>query len=351
MNTIEQAAKRLEQLRQAGVEMAGEAVPAAPVAAEPLPLRVTRELEARSATALQDGHGEAPHVVSPPLTHARTTVPIAEVPQPAVARDGAHRGTTANAVRSARFEAGMRLAEMPHVEIDLGRLSANGYVTPNAPRSRLAEEFRAIKRPLLTNARGKSAAPIRNANRIMVTSALAGEGKTYVSVNLAMSLALEVDTSVLLVDADASRPAVLSRLGLPQSKGLLDLLMDPSLPLESVVLATNIERLWVLPAGTPQTHATELLASDAMSRLVDRLANEDTSRILLFDTPPLLAASESRVLAAHMGQVIMVIAADDTPQASVTDALASVENCPVVVSLLNKTAPGDTGNYYGSYGS
>jgi receptor protein-tyrosine kinase len=237
------------------------------------------------------------------------------------------------------------------VEIDLARLSANGYITPHAPRSRLAEEFRVIKRPLLTNARGKSAAPVANANRIMVTSALAGEGKTYVSLNLAMSLASEFDTNVLLVDADASRPAVLDRLGLPPAKGLLDLLVDPTLPLESVVLGTNVERFSILPAGTQQTHATELLASEGMSRLVERLASGDPGRIVLFDTPPLLAASESRVLAAHMGQVIMVIAADDTPQGSVTDALASVENCPVVVTLLNKVSPSGAGNYYGSYGS
>jgi receptor protein-tyrosine kinase len=314
LSTIEQAAKRLEQLRQSGVEVG--AVPAvAPAEAsgttapEPLPLRVARELESA-------GIATAPR---------RERAPEAGV--------------------------GRVVAPKLHVEVDMARLSANGYITPNAPRSRLAEEFRVIKRPLLMNARGKSAAPVVHANRIMITSALAGEGKTYVSVNLAMSLAMEFDTSVLLVDADASRPAVLDRLGLPPSKGLLDLLVDPALPLESVLLGTNIDRLSILPAGTQQTHATELLASDAMTRLVEQLSAGEPGRIVLFDTPPLLAASESRVLAAHMGQVVMVIAADDTPQTSVTDALASVENCPVVVTLLNKAAPGDTGNYYGTYGT
>jgi len=310
LSTIEQAAKRLEQLRQSGVEIpAGQAAAriSAPVevaaAVDSVPLRVARELESVAVAA-----------------PARNDRPAAAPPQQCV-------------------------------EIDLARLSANGYITPNAPRSRLAEEFRVIKRPLLLNARGRSAAPVANANRIMITSALAGEGKTYVSLNLAMSLALEFDTSVLLVDADASRPAVLDRLGLSPSKGLLDLLVDPALNPESVVLGTNVERLSILPAGTQQANATELLASDAMSRLVERLATDDPGRIVLFDTPPLLAASESRVLAAHMGQVIMVIAADDTPQGSVTDALASVENCPVVVTLLNKASPRDSGNYYGSYGS
>lgn len=315
MSTIEQAAKRLEQLRQSGVEVG--AIPAAPPAGsddvpapEPLPLRVARELESAGIAATAPRRERLPEAIV-----GRTVEPKLRV------------------------------------EIDMARLSANGYITPNAPRSRLAEEFRVIKRPLLMNARGKSAAPVVHANRIMITSALAGEGKTYVSVNLAMSLAMEFDTSVLLVDADASRPAVLDRLGLPPSKGLLDLLVDPALPLESVLLGTNIDRLTILPAGTQQTHATELLASDAMTRLVEQLSAGEPGRIVLFDTPPLLAASESRVLAAHMGQVVMVIAADDTPQTSVTDALASVENCPVVVTLLNKASPGDTGNYYGTYGT
>jgi receptor protein-tyrosine kinase len=237
------------------------------------------------------------------------------------------------------------------VTIDLARLSVAGYITPGSPRSRLAEEFRVIKRPLLTNARGRPGAPVANANRIMITSSVQGEGKTYVSINLAMSIAMEMDTNVLLVDADASRPALLERLGLSPAKGLLDLLVDPSVPAESLILQTNVPRLAVMPAGAPQAQATELLASDAMTRLVDELGSQDPRRIVLFDTPPLLAASEARVLAAHMGQVVVVIGADDTPQGTVAEGLATVENCPVVLTLLNRTAPGDSSRYYGSYGA
>jgi len=242
-------------------------------------------------------------------------------------------------------------AEHQHVEIDLARLSASGYITPQSPRSRLAEEFRVIKRPLLNNARGKSVSPVLNANRIMVTSAMPGEGKTYVSVNLAMSLVMELDTRVLLVDADASRPAVLERLGLPGSKGLLDLLVNPTLSLDEVVLSTNVDRLSILPAGTPQAQSTELLGSEAMGRLVDQLTARDPRLLILFDTPPLLSASEARVLAAHMGQVIVVIAADDTPQGTVAEALSTVENCPVVLTLLNRVSVSERGHYYGSYGA
>jgi receptor protein-tyrosine kinase len=330
VGTIEQAAKRLEQLKRAGVEVntgtTDHAGAPQGALAEAVPLRIARELDARP--------------VAPPLVDAR---------QAGVLHDVAATVEALDTVRAPAGPAGAVI--QPHVEIDLARLSVNGYVTPQAPRSRLAEEFRVIKRPLLVNARGKSANVVANANRIMVTSSTAGEGKTYIALNLALSLALELDTQVLLVDADTTRPAILERLALPAAKGLLDLLVDPTLPAESLIMTTNVDQLSILPAGTSQAQATELLASDAMTRLVDRLTAANPRRILLFDTPPLLGASESRVLAAHMGQVLLVIAADDTPQGTVAEALATVENCPVVLTLLNRVSPGDRGHYYGSYGS
>jgi receptor protein-tyrosine kinase len=182
----------------------------------------------------------------------------------------------------------------------------------------------------------------------MITSSLAGEGKTFVSINLAMSLAMELDTTVLLVDADAARPAVLGRLGLRPAKGLLDVLTEPDLALADVLLKTNVERLTILPAGTHQERATELLASASMNALVEELASRYPDRIVVFDAPPLIASTESRVLAAHMGQVILVVEADRTPQSNVLEALATVENCPVVMTLLNKAPSSEVG--YGYYG-
>ncbi|MEP6609183.1 MAG: XrtA-associated tyrosine autokinase [Burkholderiaceae bacterium] len=234
------------------------------------------------------------------------------------------------------------------VEIDLERLTGMGYITPQLPASRRAEEFRMVKRPLLTNARGDSAAPVLHANRVMVTSALAREGKTFVSVNLALSMAMERDTTVLLIDADATRPAVLERLGLPASRGLLDALSDPHVDVQSLILGTNVERFSILPAGNLQAQATELLASGRMSALVKELASRIPNRVLVFDAPPLLGSTESRVLAAHMGQIVLVIEADRTPQRQVIDALAALENCPVVMTLLNKASSSEAGSYYGS---
>lgn len=305
MNTIEQAARRLAQLRSAGVDTSphGGIEPAIPT------LEINGELVSIPAAAEREASKRA--------ARADDTAIVAP----------------------------------PQVEIDLERLSKMGYVTPQAPSSRRAEEFRMVKRPLLTNARGNSAAPVVHANRVMVTSALPGEGKTFVSINLALSIAMERDTTVLLIDADATRPAVLERLGLPPARGLLDVLSDPAVDVQTVLLRTNVEQLSILPAGTLQGNATELLASKSMNALINHLAKRFPNRILVFDAPPLLGSTESRVLAAHMGQIVLVIEADRTPQRSVVDALVTLESCPVVMTLLNKASSSEAGSYYGSRSS
>ena len=321
MSIIEQAARRLEELRRSGIEvpanLTGVGRGTTPAQFEGVPARVARMLEEKKLL-VGDGFRDASRPVlrdvSPP------------VPRAAPAR------------------------ESRHVDIDLARLAAMGYLTPETPRARIADEFRVIKRPLLANIHGKSAPPMERANLIMVTSSMPGEGKTFVSVNLAISLAMELDKTVLLVDADVSRPTVLNRLGLPSSPGLLDILTDPSLQVSNVLMRTNIEKLTILPSGKANGRATELLASDAMDRLLDELATRYSDRIVVFDAPPLLPSTESRVLATYMGQVIVVVEADRTPQKSLNQALATIDSCPVVLPLLNKISRSEVGAYYGYYG-
>ncbi len=244
------------------------------------------------------------------------------------------------------------------LKLDFNVLSANGVITPNSDRSLFADELRVIKRPLIQNVLGKSAAPIKNANLIMVTSAVPGEGKTHLAVNLAMSIAMELDHTVLLVDADVARPSVPGRLGFGQEKGLLDVLTwhiaaqgvafeGKSLKLNEVMLRTNIEKLTLLPAGTQHPRATELLASDAMNRLLDEMAQRYSERIIIFDSPPLLVTTEARELASHMGQVILVVKAESTTQAMVKSAVATLENCPVKMVLLNQAAGSQGEHVYG----
>jgi protein-tyrosine kinase len=222
------------------------------------------------------------------------------------------------------------------VEIDLARLAHAGYLTPLAPRSQVADQFRVVKRPLIGNAFGKQARDIAWGNLIMVTSAKPGEGKTFTAINLAMSLATEQDTTVLLVDADVTRPSVMDVLGLPRSPGLMDLLQDDGVSLPDTLLRTNIDKLSLLPSGTPHPRATEMLASEAMARLLQDMASRYPNRLIVFDSPPLLLATESRVLATHMGQVVVVVHAEQTLQSEVHAALATIDSCPVRLMLLNQ---------------
>ena len=157
---------------------------------------------------------------------------------------------------------------------------------------------------------------------------------------------MELDTTVLLVDADVANPVILDILGLPPSKGLMDVLTNPKLELSSAILRTDVEKLALLPAGAPHPRATELLASEAMSRLVAEMSARYADRIIVFDSPPLLLTTESPVLATHMGQIVVVVEAERTTESTVKQALATVEKCPIVMTLLNKARASRLGPYY-----
>jgi exopolysaccharide/PEP-CTERM locus tyrosine autokinase len=237
-----------------------------------------------------------------------------------------------------------------HVEINLARLHQRGMVTHDGGRTTVAEDFRIIKRPLLRNARGENdVPPIRHGNLIVVTSAMAGEGKTYCAVNLAMSIAMEMDITVLLVDADVARPSLLKVLGLPPEPGLMDILLGDKTELADVILKTNVATLSILPAGRAHKHATELLASRNMSRLLTEIAERYADRIVIFDSPPLLMTTEAGVLASQMGQILMVVESETTTQHAVKEALRRVEQCPHVSLIYNKSKAFPGGEYYGYY--
>lgn len=238
------------------------------------------------------------------------------------------------------------------VQLDLARMRDLGMVTAAGGRTNLLEEFRVIKRPLLKRAFAERAPGKNPSNLIMITSSLPGEGKTYSSINLAMSIAMELDHTVLLVDADVARPSVMRTLGLPAQRGLMDVLLDDSLDVSDVLLRTNVDTLAILPAGTSTPHATELLASSTMTALVNELANRYPDRVIIFDSPPLLLTSESRELASHMGQIVVVVEAQTTTQHAVKEALQRLEGFDNVNLIYNKTRdlPGIEETYDYHYG-
>ncbi|APA71358.1 protein tyrosine kinase [Janthinobacterium sp. 1_2014MBL_MicDiv] len=231
--------------------------------------------------------------------------------------------------------------------LNLARLQEQGMLTHDGGRSSVAEDFRIIKRPLLRQARAGGAEAIRHGNLIVVTSAMPGEGKTYCAVNLAMSIAMEMDITVLLVDADVARPSVLKVLGLAPEPGLMDVLLDEQLEMADVILKTNVANLSILPAGRSNRHATELLASRAMSRLLAEIASRYADRVVVFDSPPLLITSEAHALVGQMGQVVMVVEAETTTQHAVKEALRQIEACEHIHLIYNKTKSFPGNDYYG----
>lgn len=235
------------------------------------------------------------------------------------------------------------------VNLDLVKMRQYGIVTPDQGRTQIAEQFRVIKRPLLTNAFNKGPGMIKNGNLIMVTSALAGEGKSFCTVNLAMSIAMEMDRTVLLVDADVARPSIPRILGVGTERGLLDILVEENLSLGDVLIKTDVEKLTLLTAGRRHSHSTELLASRSMEELLKELAERYADRIVIFDSPPLLLTSEARVLASQMGQIVLVVEAETTSQQAVKETLRQIESCDVVNLIYNKTKAFSGGEYYGYY--
>jgi receptor protein-tyrosine kinase len=311
MSLIEQAAKRLEELRRAGAET-GDAA-SSPMVDTPVALRL----------------------------------PTPEAMMRAVEAAGATRAKEQRRFAPARNEATEDTAVADRAEIDIKRLKEMGFVTPDEPKSQIADEFRLIKRPIIRNT--LAAVKPKNANLIMVTSALPGEGKTFTAINLAMSIAMEYNNTVLLVDGDVAHPGLPELLGVQQEPGLLDLLTRDDIDFGEALVKTNVDKLTVLPAGTRHRRATELLASEQMASLLRELAARYHDRIIIFDSPPLLPTTEARVLATHMGQIVMVVAADTTTHHQVNLALAAIESCEIVLMMLNKASSTDVGTYYGYY--
>ena len=251
----------------------------------------------------------------------------------------AARNTAAvDAVVEERVATAAQQPPRPVINIPFDSLHAQGFLTPATPRSAIAEEFRAIKRPLLRNIAGHSPSPIANANLVMVTSALEGDGKTFTSLNLAMSIAMEQDKTVLFVDADVLKATAGHQLGIPLgTPGLIDILRDDVAP-QDVILQTSMEKLRILPAGTPDSHATELLAGTKMQQLMLELSARYPDRVIVFDSPPLLLTTEAGVLASFMGQIVFVAAADITPQHAVKEALEHIGEDKVVGMVLNRAS-------------
>ena len=235
-------------------------------------------------------------------------------------------------------------------DVDLNRLRDKGFITPDSTNSLLFKTFRILKRPLLNNVMGKGATVIDNANMIMLTSSVSGEGKTFSAINLAMSIAMEKDKRVLLIDADVNKPSHHEIFGVETEYGLTDLLKGNVDDISKIIYKTNINALSLMFAGSRTDYATELFASNAMESFVTDLSSRYEDRVIIFDSAPQLLTTEAGVLASHMGQVVVVVEAEETAKNLVNDSLDLLTN-KIVLLLLNKVREkNDLGNYgYSDY--
>ena len=234
------------------------------------------------------------------------------------------------------------------IHIDREELRRAGFIAPEDEERLLVDQYRQIKRPLVAHAFGKRATQIPDGHLILVSSAMAGDGKTFTCINLALSMAREQDRSVLLIDADVAKAHITSLFGAEERPGLLDMLeADSNLDLNDAILETDINGMAVITAGRMRPHSTELLGSERMESLIRALSLQDPNRIVLFDSSPLLATSESRVLTSLVGQVVLVVAAEQTPQKAVLDAISTIDEGKAVNLVLNQARNSEDGGYYG----
>jgi len=271
---------------------------------------------------------------------------------PSTGKDGKGYGAVIAAGAARRRELSTETGTPENaISIDHDALRAAGMLPPVHQEHEIGQQFRRIKRPLINNALGRGVARLADGNIIMITSALPGEGKTFISLNLALSMRLEEDVTALLVDGDLVNPRLSQIFGLENRPGLLDIVKDPAVSLESVILPTDLPGLSFLPAGRQDANATELVASVRMHHVMTKLGSDNPARLVLIDSAPLLVTTETQALAHFAGQVVVVVQADQTPQHVVLDALETLAEDKPVFLVLNQTTRHLHSGYYSEYGS
>lgn len=308
-----------------------------PFKGAPVPVKLDEPTMKRARPVKRKAVSADSVAVSPdPVTESQKPVAEPSLPVPAAPR---------MVVQAEVIEPAVRFAGPKH-EIDRARLKERGIVVPEAGATALLEEFRIVKRQVIAAAQAAGDAMAR---RVLVCSPHPGEGKTFCATNLAIAMAGEKDGEVLLVDADFAKPSVLSTLGLPKGAGLMDALADPAIDVEDLVMATDIPGLFVLPAGSQNGADSEWLSSARTADVFDRLTRGAPQRMVVFDSPPALAASPAAELAKHVGQALLVCRADRTGRSALEDAVQLLGACPDIKLLLNAAHFSPSGRRFGTY--
>jgi receptor protein-tyrosine kinase len=329
LNLVERMAKRMAAEAAQGVS----AQPAAPSFAERVAQKVaaTSPASALSGPAADENGLLTAECQSQPVAAGVTA--IQAKPMAPANTDGLRTGPS-----------------VKQICLDFRALRQSGMITPDNMSSALSNEFRGIKRKLLQRVRDPKTRAAVN-NLVMITSSLPGEGKTFTSINLAMSLAAERGLRVLLVDADVIRPAVGNMFVSPPSEGLTDLLSGKLKQVSDVLHhCVDIPNLSVIFSGNPKKNSAELISSGQMANLCRELSARYPDRVIVLDTPPVLASSEPAILATYVHQLIMVVSAAQTDKHELRKALEAVSSCQNVSLLFNKAPRWNETEYNSYYG-
>jgi len=240
-------------------------------------------------------------------------------------------------------------ADLRPVELDVEDLEARGLLPPLEMQQGCVDEFRRLKWPIMAALLGRGGERVATSNRLMITSSVPSEGKTFTSLNLSLAMTRERETPIILVDADVVRASLTEALGLGGRPGLVDLLQTDAPDIKQVLLRASVPGLYVLPAGRSSPHTPELIGSDHMSQLAQLLSDLAPEGVVVFDTPPVLATNDAQVLARYMGYILMVVRANSTLRRTVQDALGLIADGPPVAFVLNQASRAAVSGYYGGY--
>ncbi len=233
--------------------------------------------------------------------------------------------------------------------LDQDKLIRLGLLAPLEHAVPVADEFRRIKRPIIDNALKHGPTNSDHMNLIMIASPLPGAGKTFCSVNLAASISLERELTVMLVDADVAKPHISDAFGLAGRPGLIDILEDEDLPIDEVLVRTDLNDIQVLPAGREHAQSTELLASERMEAIMQEMATRYADRLIVMDSPPMMVTSEAQTIARQAGQIALVVECGITTESDIEDALELMNPDKAINIILNKSLYSQASGYYGSY--
>lgn len=307
---------------------------------------------------------------------APAAAPGRTVPQPSVRAEGRSksgqgqrgRDSLALGAPQSRLSTGYRSVaelrgELKHRPVSLADLERAGMMVARTNRTRTTEEYRiVIGRVLraLHDGQGENllAGPESCPNVVMVTSARPGEGKSFTSLNLGGSIAQNAGESVLIVDVDAKNNSLSDLLGLSTFRGYLDMVADPALAAEDLIIPSALPNLSFLALGSRSLAREEEGGSGAEERRmtppITRLARQFPKTLILIDAPPCLSTSDPHTLSPAVGQVVLVVEAERTQRSEVEAAIEMVKVCPNVTMLLNKVRMNSshtfgTYDYFGTY--